>query len=193
MGKINYTNDVTKAEEVAQGSDSRLNVSSRADGRGYYNSRDASLSFSALFDDANATAADHVFYLKNTNSNGKHLVLRSIGVNCEAATSTFKLSFVSGTPVGSTAIVPVNLNRANTQNAAAADCSGPADSSSTPMTGLTIEAKLDCVGVTGAFGHSELKLNDQVRLGPNDAISIQLDSAAAVDVRCFGVVYFYYE
>ena len=35
--KIDFKNDATRAQEEAEGSDGRLNVSGRTDSRGYYN------------------------------------------------------------------------------------------------------------------------------------------------------------
>ena len=191
--KIKVTNDVNKSTEEIEGSDGRLNVSSRADGRGYYNSRDESESYSLVFDDANATAADYVVYLKNTKTDGKHLILRSVGINCEAASSSFKLSTVTGTAGGGTTATPVNLNQAGVARSATVTALTTADSGSTPMSGLTEEFVLDHAGVTGAYGHQEFRLQDQVRLGEGQAVAIELESAAAADVRCFGVIFFYFE
>ena len=83
MGKLTYTNDENMNLQEVQGSDGRLNTSSRSDGRGYYNSRDESESYSLVFDDANATALDFIVYLRNDKTDGKHLVIRSASVNGE--------------------------------------------------------------------------------------------------------------
>ncbi len=192
MGRIEFTSDATGGREETQGSDGRLNVSSRADGRGYYNSRDESQSYSLVFDDANATAADYVVYLKN-NSSTKHLVIRSVGINCEAATSSFKLSVVTGTGGGGVGVTSTNLNQGGIAHSADVTALATVDSNSTPMSGLTEDKVIDHASIPSAYGHEEFRLQDQVRLGQDQAIAIELEYAAAADVRCFGVIFFYLE
>lgn len=194
MSYVDYLSDGASkgSHQLAHGSDGRLNVTSRVDERIYYISRDNSEAFTMVFDDANATAADYVAYLKNTNAVGKHMVIHSIGVNCEAASSSFKLSVVTGTQSGGAAVTPTCLNRA-APKAAAATAAAPADSNSTPMTSLVEAFVLDHVGITGAYGHAEFRIQDSIRLAQDEAIAIELESAAAADVRCFGVVFFYFE
>ena len=58
MGLLDFFNDRTGAREVAHGSDGRVNVSSRADARAYYNSRDRKKMFSLPFKDAACSAGD---------------------------------------------------------------------------------------------------------------------------------------
>ena len=96
MARIDYKNDTTRAVEEAEGSDGRLNVSSRADGRPYYNSRDDEQCYTVVFDFQSATAGEFGIYWKNTNTSGKDLVISSIGINSVEA-SRVKLWFVSGT------------------------------------------------------------------------------------------------
>lgn len=188
--KIDYTNDINNAEEKAKGSDGRLNVSSRADGRGYYNSRDASESYSLVFDDANATALDFVVYLKNTKTDGKHLVIRSASVNGEV-TSKFSFLLVTGTAGGGATATPTNLNQAGQAKQATAIALTTADSGSTPMSGLTAGVEFDHVQVT-AGGHEEFRFQDQVRLGEGQAVAMRMDAGTA-DSQVFGVIYFYFE
>ena len=191
--KIGYTNDVTENEQIVKGSDGRLNVSSRSDGRRYYNARDESEAYSLVFDDANASAGDYVVYIKNAKTDGKHLVVSGVGMNCEAASASFKLSMVTGTPVGGTTATPVNLNQAGVARSATVDAQTITDSSATPFTGLTEDKVVDHVASTGAYGHAEFRLQDTLRIGQDQAIAIELEYSAAADVRCFGVIFFYFE
>ncbi len=191
MALLDFFNDVDGKREVAHGSDGRLNVSSRSDDRIYYISRDQSEAYSIVFDDAGATAGDYLVYLKNTNTNGKHLILHGAGVNSIDTGSSFKLVTVTDTPSGGAAITPTCMNRA-TPKTAAATVLGPVDSNSTPMT-LTAGVELGHVGVSGIYGHEEFRIADAVRLGQDKAIAIELEQSVNTDVRCWGAIFFYYE
>lgn len=192
MSLVDLFNDKDGKREVAHGSDGRLNVSSRSDERIYYISRDTSQAYTLTFDDANATAADYVCYLRNTDATGKHLVIHSIGINCEDTTSKIDVVTVTGTQVGGATLTPGCLNRAAPQTASA-QAAGPADSSSTPMTGLTTDIELDHVGIPNAFGHEEFRIQDSIRLGQDNAIAIQLGTSANANIRIWGVIFFYFE
>lgn len=193
MSLLDFFNSKTGAREVANGSDGRVNVSSRSDSRSYYNSRDESESYSVPFDDANASADDFVMYLKNDKTDGKHLIIRAISVNCEAATCTLKLSTVTGTAAGGAPVTPTNLNRGGVERSAAATALATVDSGVTPMSGLTEEFVIDHIGIDSPFGREEFRIDETLRLGQDQAIAIELDTAAAADVRVFGSIYFYFE
>ena len=195
MPRIQYVGDDGSGFDEVQGSDRRFNVSSRSDGRAYYNSRDRSESYVATFDDANATAADYVFYLKNTKTDGKHLVIQHVGLNCEGTYGVFKMVLVdsSVSPSGGTTITPVNNNQAGVAKSATVDCQGPTDSDSTPMTLSAVTDQLAIFSSSSAFGSFDFSFDDQVRLGQNQAIAIELDAASATSVRTFGAVFFYFE
>jgi len=182
--EIQYTSDVTSALEKAKGSDSRLNVSSRTDERSYYNSRDESEAFSAVWDDASSAAGDFIMYWKNTNTNGMHLVIDSIGMNSALAAS-FKLHIVTGTAAGTT-VTPVCLNRATPKTAAATVI----EAAGTAITGLTSSLVVDHAGVP-AFGHEEFRLNDRLRLGQDVALAIEYEQGTTG--RTWGVIFGYYE
>ncbi len=190
MALIDFFNFKDGKREVVHGSDGRANVSSRADSRGYYNSRDESESYSLVFDDANATALDFVIYLRNDKTDGKHMVIRSASVNGEVA-SKFSLMTVTGTAAGGATATPVNLNFAGVSRSATATALTTADSSSTPMSGLTADKEIDHVQVV-AKGHEEFRLQDQVRLGQDQAIALRMDAGTA-DSQVFGVIFFYFE
>lgn len=190
MPRIQYIDDVNGNFQEAHGSDSRLNVSSRADGRGYYNSRDESESYVLIFDDANVTALDFIVYLKNTKTDGKHLVVRSASINCEVNT---KASFitVTGTAGGGTTSTPANLNFAGIAKSATVIALTTVDSGVTPMSGLTADVEIDHVNCL-AGGHEEFRFQDQLRLGQDQAIALRMDAGTA-NSQIFGVIFFYFE
>lgn len=188
--RLNYTDDVKGNIQEVQGSDGRLNVSSRADGRGYYNSRDKSESYTLTFNDAGATIADWVVYLKNDKTDGKHLVIRSASINGEVL-SSFELHTVTGTAADGASATPLNLNQAGVARSATATAMTVADSETTPIAGLTSAAKIDQLQVV-AGGHGEFLLNDQLRIGQDQAIAIKM-SAGAANKICSGVIFFYFE
>ncbi len=190
MPRIQFLDRFDGSFGEAKGSNNRVDVSSRSDGRGYYNSRDQSESYTLVFDDANASVNDFVVYLKNDKSDGKHMVLRSASVNGEV-TSKFSIMTVTGTAGGGTIATPVNLNFAGLSRSATATALITTDSSSTPMSGLTSDKEIDHVQVI-AGGHEEFRFKDQVRLGQDQAISIRMDAGTA-DSQVFGVIFFYFE
>lgn len=183
MTEINYANDKTLAQEKAQGSDGRLNVSSRSDNRSYYVSRDTGLAYSVVFDDADCDQGDVFFWLKNDNVD-KAIVIDSIGIN-GLLTGSFKLQFETATLTGGSALTPTNLNR-TASHQAVITCRGNG-LLSTSASGGTI----DQVSVA-ATAHEEFRLADRVRLGQGDAISLLYDRGADNNI-VEGVVFFYYE
>ena len=186
MGEINYKNDRTRACEVAEGSDGRLNVSSRSDTRSYYISRDEGGAYSVPFDFQSATAGEFGCYWKNSDT-AKTLVIDSIGVNSVEA-SRVKLWFVTGTAGGGTSLTPTNLNKMSGNASQSISMEG--GSASTGITGLTTAELIDFIYVP-ALGHEEFRLQDRVRLGQNDAIAIEYDEGTTGDLS--GVVFGFFE
>lgn len=184
--KIDYKNDVTRAGEEAEGSDGRLNVSSRADNRAYYNSRDKGQCYSMPYEFNTSDSTEYAAYLKNTSTD-KTMVISSIGVNSEVATR-WKLNFVTGTAAAGDTVTPTNLNNSSPHDAVATAMEGA--SAGTGITGLTAVNIIDYVG-TAATGHEEIRLSDRVRLGQNDAIGLNVHETAGGDV--WGIIFFYYE
>lgn len=194
MTIIQVRSDKNGGQEHIDGSDNRLNTSSRSDSRGYYNSRDESETYTMVFDDASATANDFVAYLKNTKADGKHLVVDRVEVYTASATGVFKLHTVDSSvpPAGGSAISPTNLNQGGIARTSTSDAQGPSDSSATPM---TIASTLDQPGITGtsgAFALGVIKMTDELRLGQNQAIALEYDAGTA-DSRVFGTIYFFFE
>jgi len=187
MGRTEFKNDRTKALEEAEGTDGRVNVSSRTASRGYYNSKDEEECYTVVWTFADASAAEFCASWKNL-SKDKVLVISSIGINAEVATR-FKLHFVTGTASGGNAVTPTNLNKHSSSGADSASREG-----GTEATGI---ADLTSVGVVDfayveATGHEEFRLDDQVRLGQNDGIAIEVfEIASGADVS--GVIFGYFE
>ncbi len=190
--EILFVNDKTGADEKAKGSNGGLNVNAKASTRGYHVSREQGQAYSLVFDDASATAGDYPVYLRNDRDDGQQLVIQHIGVNCAATTSIFKLHRVSGTWGGGTAATPFPLNQGKI-NLAGATALTTANSNSTPMTTGTIEGSIDLVGISGAFGHAEMRIGDELRLNQGQAVAIELEAAASADVRAFGIIFFLFE
>ena len=184
---IDYVSDSTGSNETAKGSDGRLNVSSRADSRSYYNSRDQSLAFSLTWQDASTADGDYVLYWQNTDTTGKTLVIDSVGLNSQYA-ADFELWTVTGTGGGGAAATPVCLNRSRTKSAQANAFTAV---TSTVTIGAE-ENRIDIVTVP-ARGHEEFRLDDRLRIGQDGAIAIKCDLTDTSPGRTHGVVFGYYE
>ncbi len=190
MPRIQYIDDVTGNLQEVHGSDSRFNTSSRSDGRGFYNSRDESESYSFVFDDANCTALDVVAHLQNTKTDGKHMVIRSASVNSDS-NSAFSFNLMTGTAGGgAVAATPVNLNQAGVARTATVTANTVVDSDASPITGLTTGSEFDHVNVP-ANGHEEFRFEDQIRIGQDQAVGIV--NKLGTGVSCFGIIFFYFE
>jgi hypothetical protein len=184
MTQIQFPGSETGAIEIAHGSDGRLNTSGRVDGRSYYVSRDRGQAFAVTFEDTGVDVGDEIFYLKN-DSTDKTLVLDSIGIGSTVSTS-FKLKFEVATDITGSALVPVNLNRASSNQAVVTCVGGTA-----ALGGTSIPDGVIDMLMIGTLGHDEFKLKDRVRLGQGDAIIIQSHRGGTSVVD--GVVYFYFE
>jgi len=185
MARVEYKNDQTRAIEEAEGTDGRLNVSSRADSRAYYNSRDREQTYSVIVDHQGAVAGEFSAYWKNL-SNTKTLVISSVAVN-SAENSRIKIHFVTGDVAGGATVTPTNLNNPSSN---AADSQSKEGVSGDALTGLTSKSVVDCVFVL-ANGHGELALADRVRLGQNDAIALEYDEGTTGDF--VATIYGYFE
>ena len=191
MSKIDFENDRTGAQEETKGSDHRLNVSSRVDGRGYYIARDQGRSFTLTFEHIAAAAGEYSMYWRN-DDNDRELVISSIGVNTAEA-ARLKLFFVTtdaADPTGGAEITPRNTSQTARPVASAVATSWQGTSGS-GITGITADgAAIDQLNCTAA-GHEEFRLLDRIRLGPGDAVAMEYDTGTTGLV--FGVVFGYYE
>lgn len=185
MARIEYKSDVDRGLQEAEGSDGRLNVSSRSDGRRYYNSRDVKKTFTAVFDHQSAAAGEYSMYIQNT-SNTDELVISSIGLN-SVQNSRIKLWFVKGTAAGGSVMTPVNTNHGSSNDA---DATARQGSSGSGVSGLTTDGIVDFAFVS-ANGHEEFRVDDTIRLGQNDALAIEYDEGTTGDFG--GVIFMYFE
>lgn len=187
MARIEFKNDQTRALEEVEGSDGRLNVSSRSDGRAYYISRDNGQAYSATFAHASAADAEYSWVLQNTSTT-RTLVIEHVGINATTI-SRSQLVFVTGTTAAGIVLTPRNLNAGSTNDA---ECTFTHDGSGTPITiGSASGIPIDDVNI-GIHGHEEFRLADTVRLGQNDAIACQLITGDTTPLIT-GVVFFFFE
>jgi hypothetical protein len=185
--EILFTSDVTGGLEKMKGSDRRANVSARSDSRGAYNSRDRGQSFSVAFDFQSASAGEYGVYLQNNSSTGNTLVISAIGVNSIEA-SRSKLWYVTGVAAGGIPLTPTNLNKTSGNAATATAMEG--GSAATGITGLSTDGLIDFAYIA-ATGHEQIRLDDRLRLGQNDAIALEYEEGTTGDYS--GVIYCYFE
>ena len=185
--EIGFENDVTGAQSRAKGSDGRLNVSSRSDSRGYYVSRDAEQSYSMVFEHTASANGQYSFYVKNTSTTSD-FVISAVGVNSDLGANC-KLWFVTGTAGDGVTCTPVNTNKSSAKDA---ELTCLHDGGGTTISGLSTAGVIDYVKV-GVDGHEELRLDDRVRLGQNDAIALEVDAVTSGTPLVFGVMFGYFD
>jgi len=151
----------------------RLDVSSRSASREYYESRDEGQVYSVISVDATAVANEETMYLQNT-STVKDMIIDQIIISTDT-NSLWRIKFVTGTAAGGSALTPVNLNKASS-NAALAIVRGDG-----AVTGLTDDGDISLVRV-GANSHDELTFSEALRLGQDDAIAVECETNAAVEI-----------
>lgn len=191
MGNNTYTNEDGQLEEQS-GSDRRRNVSSRSDGRGFYNARDKGLAFSMVFRDANCTAGDWNATLFNDRTDGLHMVIHAVGLNAEA-TSEVELLQITGTAAtGAVVAVPFNLNPAKFTNVAQVIAHTSPDSDASPVSGIVAAGEVDHVLIP-AYGHEELRLDDMFRLGPGQGCGVRAGVLHTAGALISGVIFFFFE
>ncbi len=186
MARIDYINDMTGSFQEAHGSDNRLNVSSRADNRGYYNSRDQEQAYGLSWTHLGATDAEESFYIKN-DSTTLTLVISYFTVSCDTA-ARFTFAMTDATATNGTAIVPTNLNRHSSNAAVGTFLHSAGGTAITVTPGVNIEI-FHCV----ANARLVIELGDRVRLGQNDAVVLQATEDHATTSDSAGTVFFYYE
>ena len=176
--------DKTGALEPVFGSDNRENVSSRQDGRPYYNSRDESEFFTLSWDDGSSAAGDFIVYWKNTDATGRSLIISLVDLNSDANAS-FKLHTVTGTAVGAS-ITPHCSNRVSPKSAQAI----AVEAAGTAITGLTSSGMVRHKSVT-ADQSGEIGTQDTLRIGQDGAIAIEYEQGAGG--RTWGTIEGFYE
>lgn len=188
MSLLDYFDDRTGARAVVHGSDGRANVSSRADSRIYYNSRDKKKAFILVFDDAACSADDFNVSLFNNDVSDK-LVVHKVSVNALNVAS-FKLHQVTGIAAGgAVSATPVNMHLGEAD--AVVTASTVANSDSSPISGLTSSVEIDHVSVV-ASGNGVMEQGDTIRLAKGQGIAIEMDSGANA-TRVFGSITFFFE
>lgn len=180
--KIQAQSKYGNIQEI-HGSDNRLDVSSRSDGRAYYNSRDNGQCYTVKFDHQSAVAGEVSLYLQNT-SDSSTVVLSSVDVSSDNSSKVL-VAFATGTAAGGVSDASANCSKESSKSAMANIRSA---SSGDPVTGLT---------EGGALMYSSCNTNKQhdfkdvVRLGQNDAIMVKYDSGTTGAL--YGTLTFYFE
>ncbi len=146
--------------------DNRGDVTSKANSRSYYISRDLGQLFALSSHDPGAVAADYICYWKNTSTT-QDLHIDVIRVGAVEAV-LWKVWLVTGTGTGST-ITPVNLNT-NFSHIAEATALGNA-----AVGGLSTAGQVSNIR-TGALGHEDINFADTLILGQNAAIAVEYDT-----------------
>lgn len=189
--KVKFANDVTNAEEEARGSSGRLNVSSRQDGRAYYNSRDDELCFALAFNMTLADTGEHLVVWRNASPT-LDLVISAVDVSVFEPVD-IKVHVGTGTPAAGTELTPVNMNQSSSR--AAPDDSvvmAMEGNASTPITGMTSAGVVAYVSIGVVQSGQRIDLDDRVRLGQNDSIFLEVE-AASTPGFVLGTIYGYYE
>ena len=189
---IRYTDDTGRGLADVQGSDGRLNVSSRSDARSYYNSRDTHLVFAVPFS-ITLMDADENFVAWRNASDDKELLVTSLRVTMfEAGAVEWHLG--TGVPAAGTTIVPVNMNQGS---AASAPTDGSESvmmgTTTTPLTGLTSTGVIATQDITVLALSHEISFGDVIRLGQNDTFFGQMGAGTSTPGLVKGTLYGYYE
>lgn len=159
--------------EAARVTDSnRLQVESESSLRQFFISRDSSQVYHAISEDATALANEEIFYIQNTSTTKKLFIGNVLVTN--DVNMKFRIKKVTGTASGS-AITAENLNLTSS-NSPEATIVGNGG-----ITGLTDDG--DILVCRSLAGSSRLiNFADTVILGQNDAIAIEIEDNAAVEI-----------
>ena len=157
-------------------SDKRLNVSSKAEDRIFYAARDNGKAFSVHSIDSAAAAAEYTLYFKNDSGTEKFHVkdfVLSAGV-----LTVFKVSTVTGTAAGVTALTPFNLN---IQGGHVALATSRGDGA---VTGLTEATNFFSIAVA-ADETVQYDFHGALILSKDDAIAVECDVTAGGSVNIY--------
>jgi hypothetical protein len=159
----------------------RLSVSSRADERIYYVSRDNGDAYSFISIDVPGADGEHNFYIKNTSTTQK-LYIKEVTISHQTL-GTFKINKMSGTATG-TSFSGTNLNFLS-GNTAAAQLVGNGS-----VAGATSTSTI-WAGQVNKDVSKVIDFHDSLILGQGDAIGIQTVIRGAAVTANFNVVGFY--
>jgi len=160
--------------------DNRLQSESKSSSRDFFISRDDGQAFHLVSEDATAVANEETIYLQNT-STSKSLFIDHIILATDTA-NKFRLKFVTGTAAGGSALTPINMNKTSSN---AADATARGDGS---VTSLTDDGDIEIIRV-GADDSGEMEFSDVLILGQNDAVAVETEANAAVEIT----IDFHYE
>ncbi len=145
----------------------RLNVSSKANPRSFYISRDDGLAFSLTSVAASIAAGQYLIYFKNTSTT-RNAYIEQVHFGADENV-LWKLWSVSGTAAGGNVIASTNLNLSSGRTA---EETSRGEGS---ITGLSTEGILDA-DRTLALTHGVITTADVLILGPGDAIALEYDT-----------------
>lgn len=158
----------------------RLKVDAQTNLTAHFVSLRDQLAFNLSSLDTGGAANDYIAYLQNTSPT-RLLFIDIVRVGAANAV-VFKVSSVTGTAAGSSALTPQNLNLTSS---VAAEATARGDGA---ITGLT-EDRLLALDRVAAGTSSIIPFDDILVLGENDAIAVEYDSGtggqAEVVVRFF--------
>ncbi len=185
---ISYANDVNGSIQRVQGSDGRLNVSARSDGRGYYNSRDEQSVYTLTGEDASSADGDFVLYWKNTATDGRHLVITKIVMWSEGAHAWILHQGNNEVATGGVATTPKNLNLANPKSAPAT--ARTADSST--IATVTAGSEIAHAGAA-ADEEAHMEFEDTLRIGQDQSILLEAHEMSGTPDKTRFTAFGYYE
>lgn len=149
----------------------KLLAESESAPRDFFVSRDDGQVFAVQSEDAATAANEETLYLQNTSTD-KDLIIDDVIICADAATK-FRLKFVTGTAAGSSALTATNLNKSSSNSAAIIARGDGA------VTGLTDDGDIAIISVA-ADDTQEIKLDEALRLGQDDAIAVESEGIANV-------------
>jgi len=130
--------------------------------------------------DATAVANEETMYIQNT-STLKDMIIDRIIISTNTA-SLWRVKFVTGTADGASALTAINLNKASS-NTAAATVRGNGDVGSITDDGDIVLLRVE------ADSHDEVEFGGALRLGQDDAIAVECETNAAVEI----VIFFHFD
>jgi len=184
MARIEYIDDVGGNFQEAHGSDSRLNVSSRSDGRAFYVSRDKGQKYVLHIKDADAADGDLIAYLRN-DSKDKKLYINDIHISSPVACK-FIISFGDSTTATGTSVTPVNMNKSSSNDADVTALGNAA------VGGVGASTDFASMRISGS-DTGELDFGDTLILGQNDNIVIESDLITSTPDLVEVDIYFFIE
>jgi len=155
-------------------SKNRLAVDASVSVRDFFVSRDEGQAYHVVSEDATAVANEETFYIQNTSTT-KNLFIDHFTISTDTA-NKFRLKKVTGTASG-TALTAENLNMTSS-NSADAILLGD-----TTVTSITDAGDVTIIRV-GADDTGEMAFEDKLILGQNDAVAIETEANAAVEITC---------